>query len=86
MKWREALDVLYDKKIPMKLKGKFYRIVVRSTMVYGLRSLRFPIPGLRNVENQMSGGLEQGWLSPNSWENGEGEEVNNNVNRFVYYQ
>jgi hypothetical protein len=35
MKWREVLVVLYDKRIPMRLKGKFYRSVVRPTMVYG---------------------------------------------------
>jgi len=29
MKWREALGVLCDKKILMRLKGEFYRSVVR---------------------------------------------------------
>ncbi|XP_070042135.1 uncharacterized protein [Nicotiana tomentosiformis] len=35
MKWRLASDILYDKKVPPKLKGKFYRVVVRPTMLYG---------------------------------------------------
>lgn len=29
MKWREALGILCDKKVPMRLKDKFYRNVVR---------------------------------------------------------
>ncbi|PHT26468.1 hypothetical protein CQW23_33915 [Capsicum baccatum] len=35
MKWKLASGVLCDKKVPPKLKGKFYRVVVRPTMLYG---------------------------------------------------
>ncbi|XP_070057152.1 uncharacterized protein [Nicotiana tomentosiformis] len=35
IKWRLAFGVLCDKKVPPKLKGKFYRMVVRPTMLYG---------------------------------------------------
>ncbi|XP_070032893.1 uncharacterized protein [Nicotiana tomentosiformis] len=35
MKWRLAPGVLCHKKVPPKLKGKFYKVVVRSTMLYG---------------------------------------------------
>ncbi|XP_070046511.1 uncharacterized protein [Nicotiana tomentosiformis] len=35
MKWRLTSGVLCDKKVPRKLKGQFYRVVVRPTMLYG---------------------------------------------------
>jgi hypothetical protein len=37
MERRGASSVLRDKRIPMKLKDKFYRSVVRLTMPYGLK-------------------------------------------------
>ena len=33
--WRAASGVLCDKRVPLKLKGKFHKIVVRSAMLYG---------------------------------------------------
>ena len=35
MKWRQASGILCDKRVPQKLKGKFYRTVVRHVMLYG---------------------------------------------------
>jgi hypothetical protein len=35
MKWKGASGVLCDKNMPLKLKGKFYRTVVRPAMLYG---------------------------------------------------
>ncbi|PHT28989.1 hypothetical protein CQW23_31440 [Capsicum baccatum] len=35
MKWKLASGVLCDKKVPPKLKGQFYRVVVRLAMLYG---------------------------------------------------
>jgi hypothetical protein len=35
MKWRQASGVLYDKKVPQKLKGEFYRTAIRPAMLYG---------------------------------------------------
>ena len=35
MKWRSASRFLCDRKIPLRLKGKFYRTAVRPAMLYG---------------------------------------------------
>jgi hypothetical protein len=34
VKWRQTSGVLCDKKVPNKLKGKFYRMVIRLAMLY----------------------------------------------------
>jgi hypothetical protein len=36
MKWRQALGVLCDKRVPQMLEDKFYRIAIRSAMLYGV--------------------------------------------------
>ncbi|XP_070004261.1 uncharacterized protein [Nicotiana sylvestris] len=35
MKWRLASGVLCDRNVPLRFKGKFYRVVVRPAMLYG---------------------------------------------------
>ena len=35
MKWRQASGILYDKRVPQKLRGKFYRTAIRPAMLYG---------------------------------------------------
>ena len=35
MNWKKCSGVLCDKKMPVKLKGKVYRTVVRPAMLYG---------------------------------------------------
>ena len=35
LKWRAATRVLCDKKLLMRLKCKFYRVVIRPTFLYG---------------------------------------------------
>jgi hypothetical protein len=35
LKWRQASDVLCDPRVPLKLKDKFYRTVIRPAMLYG---------------------------------------------------
>jgi len=34
-KWKSALGVLCDKRVPIGLKGKIYRMVVRPAVLYG---------------------------------------------------
>jgi len=34
-KWKNAFGVLCDKKIPVRLKERVYRMVVRPTLLYG---------------------------------------------------
>ncbi|KAE8676336.1 General transcription factor IIE subunit 1 isoform 3 [Hibiscus syriacus] len=35
LKWRAATGVLCDKKVPLKLKGNFYRMAIRPALLYG---------------------------------------------------
>ena len=35
LKWHQASGVLYDRRVPQKLKGKFYRTAIRPAMLYG---------------------------------------------------
>ena len=35
IKWRQAYSILYDKRVPQKLKDKFYRMTIRPAMLYG---------------------------------------------------
>jgi hypothetical protein len=35
LKWRQTSGVVCDPMMPLKLKGKIYRIAIRPTMLYG---------------------------------------------------
>ena len=34
-KWRKTTEVLCDRKVPHKVKGKFYRTAIRTAILYG---------------------------------------------------
>ena len=34
-KWRSASGVLCDRKVPLKVKGKYYKVAVRPALLYG---------------------------------------------------
>jgi hypothetical protein len=34
LKWRQVFDDLCDPRVPLKLKGKFYRTAIRPAMLY----------------------------------------------------
>jgi hypothetical protein len=35
MKWKQTSGILCDKKVPQKLKDKFYRTAIKPAMLYG---------------------------------------------------
>jgi hypothetical protein len=35
LNWRQTSGILCDPRVPLKLKGKFYRTVIRPVMLYG---------------------------------------------------
>lgn len=35
-KWRQISSIVCDKRVPHKLKGKFYRSTIRIAMLYGV--------------------------------------------------
>ena len=35
LRWRASTCVLCDKNVPLKLKGKFYKVAVRPALLYG---------------------------------------------------
>ena len=49
-KWREASGILCDKRIPIRLKGKFYKAMVRLAMMYGTECWAVG----RKIEQRMS--------------------------------
>ena len=43
-KWKKVSGVLCDKRIPLKLKGRVYRMIVRPTLLYGCLLYTSPSP------------------------------------------
>ena len=48
--WREVSGVLCDKRMPIKLKGKVYRTVVRPAMMYSLETVPLKKSNERKME------------------------------------
>jgi hypothetical protein len=34
LKWNQASNVMCDPRVPLKVRGKFYRTAIRTTMLY----------------------------------------------------
>ncbi|KAK9070519.1 hypothetical protein SSX86_010921 [Deinandra increscens subsp. villosa] len=49
-RWRAATGILCDRRFPVKLKGKFYKVVVRSAMLYGSESWAIKKTQVRKLE------------------------------------
>ena len=37
-RWRRVSGVIYDRRLPVRVKGKVYSLVMRPAMVYGLQN------------------------------------------------
>ena len=61
MKWHQASGVLCDKRVPQKLKGKFYRTAIRPAMLYGAEcwpTKRRQVQQISAAEMRLRGVLE----------------------------
>jgi hypothetical protein len=56
MKWRQASGIICDKRVPKKLKDRFYRMAIRPAMLYGVEcwpTKRRHVPQLGVAEMRM---------------------------------
>nr|GEU93050.1 hypothetical protein [Tanacetum cinerariifolium] len=66
MKWMVAIRVLRHMKVPLKLKGKVYRVSIRPTMLYGTMLDMIP-NGVYRSELEVKtiiNKMRDGWLRP----------------------
>ena len=50
MSWRKLSGVLFDRKLSAKVKSKLYKIVVRSTMLYGMETVAVTVRQMGKME------------------------------------
>ena len=48
--WRRVSGVIYDRKLPARVKGKVYSSVVRPVMVYGLETVAVTKKQVKQME------------------------------------
>ncbi|KAL0924766.1 hypothetical protein M5K25_005623 [Dendrobium thyrsiflorum] len=61
LKWRNASGLLCDRKVPLKLKGKFYKMVVRPAMIYGAEC--WPLKEKHNIKLSVAEMRMFRWMS-----------------------
>ncbi|KAI0531437.1 hypothetical protein KFK09_000992 [Dendrobium nobile] len=61
LKWRNASGLLCDRNVPLKLKGKFYKMVVRPAMLYGAEC--WPLKEKHNTKLSVAEMRMLGWMS-----------------------
>ena len=49
-RWRKASGVIFDRRLPAKVKGKVYSSVVRPVMVYGLETVAITKKQVEEIE------------------------------------
>ena len=49
IKWRLASGILCDRRVPQKLKGKFYRTTIKPAMLYGAEYWPTKIPHVQQL-------------------------------------
>ena len=48
--WRKASGVIYDRRLPARVKGKVYSFMVRLAMVYGLETVAVTKKQVKEME------------------------------------
>ncbi|XP_075087869.1 uncharacterized protein LOC142169844 [Nicotiana tabacum] len=73
MKWRLASDVLWNKNVPVRLKGKFYKVVVKPTLLYGTEY--WPVKNSHTHKLKVDEMRILRWICGHAWLDKIGNEV-----------
>ena len=55
--WRKLTGVLYDRKIPLKLKAKVYEAIIRPALTYGSECWAMKVTNKRKIDTTEMGML-----------------------------